>query len=85
MGERVRLKLPLVTNTGRRFMYRSEATAGPDGRFEFVVPYSTETGNSAVVPLGPYLIKMGEEIFEASVTEDDVSTGRAVTLRPRGP
>jgi hypothetical protein len=84
-GERVRLKLPLVTNTGRQFLYRSDATTGPDGRFEFVVPYPTETGDSAVVPLGPYLIKVGEEIFEASVTENDVDTGQAVTIRSRGP
>ncbi len=84
-GERIRLKLPLVTNTGRRFMYRSETTAGPDGRFEFVVPYPTESIDSGVSPLGPYLVKVGDEIFEASVTEEDLRAGQVVNLCSRGP
>jgi hypothetical protein len=84
-GERVKLKLPLSTNTGRQFLYRSEAIAGPDGRFEFMVPYPTESGDSAVVPLGPYLVKVGDEIFRASVTERDVRTGQTVHLCSRGP
>jgi hypothetical protein len=83
-GELVELQLPLKTNTGRRFVYRNEATVGPDGHFEFVVPYPTESADSAVVPLGPYLVKVADEVLEATVTEGDVRSGKTINLGSSG-
>jgi asparagine N-glycosylation enzyme membrane subunit Stt3 len=83
-GERVKLKLPLQTNTGRQFMFRSETDTAADGRFEFVVPYPTQSGESEVVSLGPYLVKVGSRILEVNVTERDVIEGLTVRLRPEG-
>ncbi|MGA2912023.1 MAG: oligosaccharyl transferase, archaeosortase A system-associated [Methanoregula sp.] len=65
------IELPLVTNTGRAFMYRQESENG-----EFVVPYSTE-GN-------PYEVRATAEyhIVDTSryitVTENDVKEGNQV-------
>jgi len=83
-GALVKLKVPLRTNIGRRFVYRSETSAGPDGRFELVVPYPSEPGDSLVVAEGPCLVKLGDEILQADVTERDVREGRTVGLHPPG-
>jgi dolichyl-diphosphooligosaccharide--protein glycosyltransferase len=66
-GEGV-IELPLITNTGREFVYRQESRNG-----EFVVPYSTKGNPYEVRATAPYHI-VGTSRF-IDVREEDVFTG----------
>ena len=66
------IELPVLTNTGRTFIYRQESDKG-----EFVVPYATEGGLYDVRAIGPYHI-VGTNRY-ISVTENDVMNGIRVT------
>jgi len=69
-GEGV-IELPLVTNTGRAFVYRQESSGS-----EFIVPYATEGSASEVRATGPYHI-VGTTRY-VTVTEADVLNGNTV-------
>jgi dolichyl-phosphooligosaccharide-protein glycotransferase len=60
------IELPVVTNTGRSFIYRQASEGG-----EFIVPYSTEGNPYAVRATGKYHI-VGTSQF-ISVTEKEVT------------
>ncbi len=66
------IEIPLVTDTGRVFVYRQESSGG-----EFVVPYSTKGNPYSVRASGPYHIIGTSHSFE--VTEDAVVQGLMVT------
>jgi len=53
------IELPLITNTGRTFMYRQDSVNGL-----FTVPYSTEREGKGVIATGPYRIIQTGETFE---------------------
>jgi dolichyl-diphosphooligosaccharide--protein glycosyltransferase len=65
------IELPLVTNTGRTFVYRQKSVNG-----EFVVPYSTLGNRYDVKATGKYHIFGTSNYF--TVTEDDVMRGNLV-------
>jgi len=65
------IELPLVTNTGRTFVYRQKSVNG-----EFVVPYSTAGNRYDVKATGKYHIAGSSNYF--TVTEDDVMKGNLV-------
>ncbi|MDO8872339.1 MAG: oligosaccharyl transferase, archaeosortase A system-associated [Methanoregula sp.] len=65
------IEVPVVTNTGRAFVYRQESVNG-----EFVVPYSTTGNHYEVKTTGPYHIAGTSRYI--TVTEDDVMTGNLV-------
>jgi dolichyl-diphosphooligosaccharide--protein glycosyltransferase len=61
------IEVPLVTNTGRKFVYRQESTGG-----EFIVPYSTTGNTYGVKALGKYrIVGTGREydVPEAAVLQ----------------
>jgi dolichyl-diphosphooligosaccharide--protein glycosyltransferase len=66
------IELPVVTNTGRVFVYRQESTEGL-----FTVPYSTEDNPYGVRATGPYQITGTSQFF--NVSEADVIQGNRVT------
>ncbi|MCK9631744.1 MAG: oligosaccharyl transferase, archaeosortase A system-associated [Methanoregula sp.] len=66
------IELPLVTNTGRTFVYRQESSGG-----EFIVPYATEGSAADVRATGPYHI-IGTTRY-VTVTETDVQNGNTIT------
>ena len=66
------IELPLVTNTGRTFIYQQESENG-----EFVVPYSTQGNLNDVRATGQYHI-VGTSRYIA-VTEDDILAGKQVS------
>ena len=66
------LELPLVTNTGRRFVYMQESENG-----EFIVPYSTQGNPYDVQATGQYHI-VGTSRYIA-VTEDEILAGKQVS------
>ncbi len=63
------IEVPVVTNTGRTFVYRQESING-----EFIVPYSTAGNSYDVNATGLYHIA-GTSRF-ITVTEDDVIAGK---------
>jgi dolichyl-diphosphooligosaccharide--protein glycosyltransferase len=66
------IELPLITNTGREFVYLQESKNG-----EFVVPYSTKKNPYNVRATGPYRI-LGTS-RSVDVSEMDVTVGRTVS------
>ena len=65
------IEVPIVTNTGRSFIYWQASENG-----EFVVPYSTESYSFGVHANGPYhIVGTSRNI---SVTEDDVVKGNLI-------
>ncbi|MFA4824292.1 MAG: oligosaccharyl transferase, archaeosortase A system-associated [Methanoregula sp.] len=66
------IEVPIVTNTGRAFVYRQESING-----EFVVPYSTTGNHYEVKTNGLYHITGTSRYI--TVTEDDVVTGKLVS------
>lgn len=79
-------RLPLVSNLGKSFVYLEAATAGPDGRFELVVPYASGQANGSVRPAGPYQVAGWADAtsIEVTVGERDVLEGRAVIVDGQG-
>jgi len=65
------IEVPVVTNTGRTFVYRQESENG-----EFVVPYSTSGSTYDVRVTGPYHIAGTSR--NITVTEEDVKQGNRV-------
>ncbi len=65
------IELPVVTNTGRTFMYRQESENGM-----FIVPYPTTGGSYDVHATAGYHI-VGTTRF-ITVTENDIAEGREV-------
>jgi dolichyl-diphosphooligosaccharide--protein glycosyltransferase len=65
------IELPVITNTGRRFVYLQESENG-----EFLVPYSTQGNPYDVRATGPYhIVGTSQNI---TVTERDVIEGNRV-------
>ncbi|MFH0968251.1 MAG: oligosaccharyl transferase, archaeosortase A system-associated [Methanobacteriota archaeon] len=62
------IEIPLITNQGRKFMYRQDSYEG-----SFIVPYSTDRENSGVHATGPYTIKQTGKTVE--VTEEQILHG----------
>lgn len=79
-GQVVWLRLSLQTNTGRQLVFQSGTTAGPDGRFEIIIPYPTEPWGAPVTPLGTVRVKIGEDVYRVEVSEEDVRQGRSVVV-----
>jgi len=66
------IELPIMTNTGRTFVYQQESENG-----EFVVPYSTQSNPYDVRATGQYhIVGTSRDI---TVSEEDVRIGRQVT------
>jgi len=82
-SEPMGLILEMRSNQGRCFQYHNTGTP-VDGRYEIVVPYSTEVtdGVSSVGPylLGPLLDVAGGEAKEVEVSEEDVLEGRTIVV-----
>jgi dolichyl-diphosphooligosaccharide--protein glycosyltransferase len=69
------LELPMITNTGRKFVYMQESENG-----EFIVPYSTHSNPYDVHATGQYHV-IGSSRYIA-VTEKDVTEGNHVSGEP---
>lgn len=76
----VRLRLPLVTETGRAFDYRRQIQAGPDGRFELGVPYATPGPGRHTPARGPYRLRLGDGRATVEVTLAQVRSGAGVAV-----
>jgi dolichyl-diphosphooligosaccharide--protein glycosyltransferase len=75
-GRIVRLRMPLISNRNRPFLYEAALRCGPSGHYRFVVPYPTEAGFIGVKSRRPRaLLSCGVETLEAVISERDVRQG----------
>ncbi|MFH0968759.1 MAG: oligosaccharyl transferase, archaeosortase A system-associated, partial [Methanobacteriota archaeon] len=66
------IEIPVVTNTGRTFVYRQESVNGT-----FTVPYPTEAKTGDVTTQGPYkIVSTGKEYI---VTENQIQQGSTIS------
>jgi len=77
-GEAVVATLNLTTSQGRRFQYAKTATP-ENGRYEMIVPYSTEEDGSVRAD-GPYLVTSGGKSRSVEVAVEEVILGGEVTV-----
>ncbi len=74
----VEVSLEMTTNQGRRFRYTSHDKS-EDGRYEIIVPYSTEDRYDTR-SAGVYQVTSGGVTKEVEVSEDDLIQGRKVVV-----
>jgi dolichyl-diphosphooligosaccharide--protein glycosyltransferase len=77
-GAEITISTNVATNQGEEFTYQNSMET-EDGKFEFVVPYSTGTQEKSEVSADIYKIKTGSYVKEIKVTEDDIINGKTVT------
>ena len=80
-GEEVRLRVPVTTNSGRRFEYRSRTVSGSDGVFRLTVPYATEP--AAAISTAPAALESAGCRIEVVLSEAEVVAGALHPVRCR--
>jgi hypothetical protein len=85
----VQLALPLETTSGATHTYLLQTEADGEGRYAFVVPYSTDRSfSSAVRVRGSYQIRSRTRTASICVKEREVASGAKIegpNLRMAGP
>jgi len=71
-------ELNLTTDQSRSFQY-TKTVVPENGRYEMIVPYSTE-GEGSVRATGPYLVSSGDKKRYVDVAIEEVLLGREVTV-----
>jgi dolichyl-diphosphooligosaccharide--protein glycosyltransferase len=72
------LSLRVNTNRGRNFQYRDRLKSGPDGSFEFVVPYANTGGPSWLNLADEYALRCGLAVAWTSVSEQEVQKAKTI-------
>jgi dolichyl-diphosphooligosaccharide--protein glycosyltransferase len=80
-GAVLALSMTVTTNTGRRFEYRAHATAGADGKFRLVVPYSSEVAGDVSASVAT--LEAPKCKIELVLTEAEVVSGAIHPVRCR--
>ena len=80
----VEISTTITTSQGREFVYSQSAIADEGGKYEFVVPYSTEgaseEGTNFDVYAATYKIRAGGVEKEVSVPEEAVMEGKTIRV-----
>lgn len=79
---KVRISIPIITNTGREFVYSDEISADYTGTYKFAVPYSTDDCPYSTRAKSSYAItwtKLKKPIV-IDVTERQVIKGETINL-----
>ncbi len=77
-GERVQARLALRSSAGGPFAYSTHAAADGAGRYELVLPYSTDRPSGAIEVTGPYEVEVRGKVARLSVPESAVREGRVL-------
>ncbi|MBW2266972.1 MAG: glycosyltransferase family 39 protein [Deltaproteobacteria bacterium] len=77
---KIGLSLHVDTNRGRRFSYRDRMKSGPEGHFEFVVPYANEGGPDWLKVGERYAVRCGLATHWTEVSEQQVRNGETVRV-----
>jgi dolichyl-diphosphooligosaccharide--protein glycosyltransferase len=78
MDQPVGVLLNMTSNQGRHFTYFNY-DAPEDGRYEIVVPYSTEA-RYATHATDPYQLIVGDDIRHIEISDEDVLKGRVIEV-----
>ena len=78
-GTPVSASVPMVTPTGRHFVYRTETRVRPDGIGRMRVPYPTEPG-APTAALGPYQVDVSGTRRLVRITEAQVRSGAIIDV-----
>ncbi|MDY6960207.1 MAG: oligosaccharyl transferase, archaeosortase A system-associated, partial [Halobacteriota archaeon] len=84
--ENATISIGIKTNQNRTFTYNQTETVGPDGKFHFTVPYSTDgpvAGGTQFDTMATslYTVKVGSSTKEVAVTEEEVMNGERIEIR----
>ncbi|MDD4498012.1 MAG: oligosaccharyl transferase, archaeosortase A system-associated, partial [Methanosarcinaceae archaeon] len=84
-NETVKISATIRTSQGRTFEYSQETTSDASGKYEFIVPYSTEgpiPGETQfdTAPVGQYVVTYEETIKEVKVSEETVLEGKTIEI-----
>ncbi|MGE4554974.1 MAG: oligosaccharyl transferase, archaeosortase A system-associated [Candidatus Paceibacterota bacterium] len=85
-NEKIEISTKITTNQEREFTY-SQTVIPKNGRFEIIVPYSTEgkkgwleKGTKFEVFASPYTLKIGNRAFTINVSEEAVLNGLTIEV-----
>ncbi|MCX7918425.1 MAG: glycosyltransferase family 39 protein [bacterium] len=78
----VRISVPIITNTGREFVYSVETIADYTGTYKFTVPYSTEDNPYPTKAKSSYSISWAKQkkSIVSDVNERQVTKGEVINL-----
>jgi dolichyl-diphosphooligosaccharide--protein glycosyltransferase len=79
-GANINISTEITTNQGRNFEYKNETTADSNGKFSFIVPYSTGKQEKSDVTASEYTLKIGNWIRKIKVSEDDILQGKTISI-----
>jgi dolichyl-diphosphooligosaccharide--protein glycosyltransferase len=84
-NEPVKISTTILTGQGRTFEYSQSTTSDSEGKYEFIVPYSTEGPISGetqfdTAPSCPYKLSYGDATKEVRVSEEAVLKGEEVKV-----
>ncbi|MDY6932136.1 MAG: hypothetical protein SVJ22_09515, partial [Halobacteriota archaeon] len=83
--ENATISIDIGTNQNRTFTYNQTVTVGPDGKFHFTVPYSTDgpvAGGTQFDTMATslYTVTVGSSTKEVAVTEEEVMNGERIQV-----
>ncbi|KKG37754.1 oligosaccharyl transferase [Methanosarcina mazei] len=84
-NETVNINTTILTGQGRTFEYSQSTSSDSEGRYEFIVPYSTEgpiPGETQfdTAPTGAYVVSYGDTTTEVRVSEEAVLNGEEIKV-----
>ncbi len=75
----IKVTLNILTNQGRTFAY-TQQTVAKNGRYEIIVPYSTQGSKYETKPVSDYVIQYANASKAVPVSENDVMEGRELQI-----
>jgi dolichyl-diphosphooligosaccharide--protein glycosyltransferase len=69
----------IKTNQGREFIYKQMINA-TNGKFEIIVPYSSQKQSNTDVFASDYVIKLGSSEIKVKISENDILQGKTITI-----
>jgi asparagine N-glycosylation enzyme membrane subunit Stt3 len=81
-GAPVHAELRIALGRSGRMTFSGETYAGPDGRYEIVVPYANDAGGGPIRPGDAYRIRSGGREVSISLSDTQVREGARVAAPP---
>jgi asparagine N-glycosylation enzyme membrane subunit Stt3 len=81
-GAEVAVVLRIAMGRRGRLVFSSETRAGPDGRYEIIVPYANDVPGREIRPGRSYELRSGSRAVAVSVSDAEVRQGARVEAPP---
>ncbi len=82
---RIQCSLHITTNTKRNLRYQQSTQSDENGRYAFMVPYPTRTGNAPVDAQGPYELSAVDrplDTWKVNVDPNQIYSGATIQVTP---